>query len=111
MGLSRRDLLAGSALILTQSASSLAGLSPARDLPPETRSKPIILCWNENPYGPGPAARAALSRTIGESCRYPDAQIDELVQAIADHEGVSPASIVVGSGSGELLRALGMLHG
>src|SRR5882724_12096789 len=34
-----------------------------------------------------------------------------LVAALAEHEGTGPESIVTGTGSGELLCALGLLHG
>jgi histidinol-phosphate aminotransferase len=65
--------------------------------------------WNENPYGPSPAAREAIAGTLSRTQRYvspPDE--DALIALLADHEGVSPAQIVTGSGSGELLRALGL---
>jgi len=84
MMLSRRDLLGASAL---------------------------VLCWNENPYGPSPAARAAVSQSIAEACRYPsDEEVAGLVAAIASREGVPADHIVTGTGSGELLRALGWLY-
>ena len=35
----------------------------------------------------------------------------DLTAALARHEGVTPAHIVTGTGSGELLRALGLLYG
>ena len=69
-----------------------------------------MLCWNENPYGPSPAARAAVARSIADGCRYPsDAELLDLEQAIARHEGTDTAHIVTGSGSGELLCALALL--
>src|SRR2546421_2808990 len=107
MSLSRRDLLTASALLL---AGPGAALRAAREgAPGET---PMVLCWNENPYGPSPAARLAVSRSIAQGCRYPaDAEIQELVEALAGHEGVGADCIVTGTGSGELLRALGLLCG
>jgi histidinol-phosphate aminotransferase len=108
MSLSRRDLLAASALLLAgpQAAWRAAG----REAPAAAGSpSPIILCWNENPYGPSPAARAAVSEAIAGSCRYPDDELAALVQALAAREGVTPDHIVTGTGSGELLRALGLL--
>jgi histidinol-phosphate aminotransferase len=70
-----------------------------------------VLCWNENPYGPSPAARATLSSTIGSACRYPEEEIEALVDALAAHEGLTTEHIVTGTGSGELLCALGFIHG
>jgi histidinol-phosphate aminotransferase len=100
MDLSRRELLTASALVL---ASPKVAFS--------AEPQPIVLCWNENPYGPSPAARAVISGTIPSACRYPDEEINQLVALLARIEGVSPGHMVIGSGSGELLCALGLLHG
>jgi histidinol-phosphate aminotransferase len=108
MGLSRRDLLAASALVLSTPKSVLAA-APATKA--SASSGPVVLCWNENPYGPGPAARAALRSTVAESCRYPDADIQLLIDELARHERTGSESVVIGTGSGELLCALGMLYG
>ena len=107
MTLSRRELLTASALLLAGPAAvwRAAGSEPAA-----AGANPIILCWNENPYGPSPAARAAASEAIGSSCRYPDDELGPLVQALAAREAVGIDQIVTGTGSGELLRALGMLY-
>jgi len=107
MSLSRRDLLTASALLL---AGPGAAWRAAGSEPAAAGGSPIILCWNENPYGPSPAARAAASEAIAASCRYPDDELQPLVQALATREGVSTDSIVTGTGSGELLRALGMRY-
>src|SRR5215467_1748147 len=106
MSLSRRDLLSASALLLAGPGFAMraAGREAAA-----AGGSPLVLCWNENPYGPSPAARAAVSQAIASSCRYPDDELTPLVQALAAREGVSADSIVTGTGSGELLRALGML--
>jgi histidinol-phosphate aminotransferase len=106
MSLSRRDVLTASALLLAGPGFALraAGREAVA-----AGGNPIVLCWNENPYGPSPAARAAVSEAIGVSCRYPDDELDPLVEALAKREGVGTDSIVTGTGSGELLRALGML--
>jgi histidinol-phosphate aminotransferase len=106
MSLSRRDLLTTSALLLA--GPGFAMRAAAREAVTGD-ANPLVLCWNENPYGPSPAARAAVSEAIGVSCRYPDDELDPLVLALAKREGVSTDSIVTGTGSGELLRALGLL--
>jgi histidinol-phosphate aminotransferase len=112
MDVSRRELLAASALLLAspQAAFSAAGRGTVEAVT-ASGAKPIVLCWNENPYGPSPAARAVMSGTISNACRYPDLEISQLVELLARKEGLSPDHIVVGSGSGELLCALGLLHG
>ena len=107
MSLSRRDLLTASALLLAGPGFTMR--AAGRESVAAGLSNPIILCWNENPYGPSPAARAAVSEAIGVSCRYPDDEVTPLHAVLAAREGVSPECIVTGTGSGELLRALGML--
>jgi len=108
--LSRRHLLGGSALLLTPARALLSSALASEPVPtPAAAGKPIILCWNENPYGPSPAARAAIAQTIGHACRYPDdADLERLGTRLAQREGVSRDHIVLGTGSGELLRALGL---
>jgi len=110
MGMSRRDLLTASALVLARPGAAISAANTASTLP-ASDPRALVLCWNENPYGPGPAARAMLGSTIAQSCRYPDSDIQQLVAALAEHEGTGPESIVTGTGSGELLCALGLLHG
>jgi histidinol-phosphate aminotransferase len=122
MDLSRRELLTASAVLLASprivlaagnqaAAGKAASRQVAADAGAAAGADPIVLCWNENPYGPSPAARAVLSGTIPHACRYPDDEINQLVALLAQNEGVLPDHIVVGSGSGELLCALGLLHG
>jgi histidinol-phosphate aminotransferase len=113
MSLSRRELLTASAALL---ASSQVGW--AKDSRPLTLVKeaapaanPIVLCWNENPYGPSPAARAVMSATVASACRYPDEEITQLVDALAKAEKFPANQIVLGSGSGELLCSLGLICG
>jgi len=108
MSLSRRDLLSASALLLAGPGAMLraaAGEGAAG-------GGPLVLCWNENPYGPSPAARTAISQAIAEGCRYPsDEEVAALGDALAAREDVNANHIVIGTGSGELLRALGLLYG
>jgi histidinol-phosphate aminotransferase len=105
MTLSRRELLTASAILLAGPRAALRAAEGAGT----SSDRPIVLCWNENPYGPSPAARAAVSAAIATSCRYPDDDTGPLVAALASREAVSPDCIVTATGSGELLRALGML--
>jgi len=70
-------------------------------------SKPgmIRVDSNENPNGPGRRALDAITRHLGESNRYPVKGEDDLVQVLATLHGVSAENIILGCGSGELLRA------
>ena len=110
MSLSRRDLLSASALLLAGPGAMLR--AAAREAAPGGGAGPLVLCWNENPYGPSPAARSAISQAIADGCRYPsDEEIAALAAALAAREDVGANHIVIGTGSGELLRALGLLYG
>jgi histidinol-phosphate aminotransferase len=118
MDLSRRELLTASALLVASPKAAVSAAAAAvrvgassAPAPEPSASNPIVLCWNENPYGPSPAARAVISSTISQACRYPDEEIDQLIADLAKAEKMPADHIVLGSGSGELLCALGFLHG
>jgi histidinol-phosphate aminotransferase len=70
-------------------------------------SKPgmIRIDSNENPNGPGPRALDAIASRLHLSNRYPVKEEDDLVSAIAKVHGVKPENVILGCGSGELLRA------
>jgi histidinol-phosphate aminotransferase len=102
MNVNRRDLLTASALLLAGPGYALR--AGAQENAP---AGPRVLCWNENPYGPSPAARRVMAASIPEGCRYPSSEeIKSLIRKIALHEGTDSQHIVIGTGSGELLRAL-----
>jgi histidinol-phosphate aminotransferase len=60
---------------------------------------------NENPVGPGKRVVDAIRRHLDESNRYPVLAEDDLIEAIAKKNGVSTDNVILGCGSGELLRA------
>jgi len=64
----------------------------------------IRLDSNENPNGPGKTALDAITAMFGEAPRYPDAQGHDLREAIARHLNLPAESVLVGCGSGEVLR-------
>jgi histidinol-phosphate aminotransferase len=98
----RRSLLAASVGLAALAQAPLLRAREAGTL------RPLRLSANENPWGPGPAARAALLAHVDEGSRYGMRQMRELTEAIARHEGVKPSQIVLGSGSGELLHMLAL---
>jgi histidinol-phosphate aminotransferase len=104
---SRRELLTASALLLAGPGLALRAVAAASS---PASPGPLVLCWNENPYGPSPAACEAVARSIADGCRYPsDEDLDALSKALAQREGTRPDHIAIGTGSGELLCALGLL--
>ncbi len=91
---------AGAAAAVARPALSLAR-SPS---PAPALTRVVRLSSNENPYGPSPKALKAITDGFDLACRYPDDQADLLVEAIATHTGVSANQVLLGAGSGEILR-------
>jgi histidinol-phosphate aminotransferase len=96
-----RMLSAGAACAVVRPAFSLA----TADAPPVLATTAIVrLSSNENPYGPSPRALKAMTDAFGVACRYPDDRADLLVEALAKDHGVNRDQILLGDGSGEILK-------
>jgi len=74
-----------------------------RSLPPGDMK--ARLNANENPFGPSPAAKKALTEAIDGSFRYPMGSQRDLSAKIAAFEGLTPQNILLSSGSTPLLQA------
>ena len=77
-------------------------LSPSLQAnPPLTLSitNPIRLSSNENPYGPSPKVREAMSNAYDIVCRYPGSCYKELVGMLAKKYKVSSDNIMLTAGS------------
>ena len=72
---------------------------------------PARLNSNENPYGPSKRVRAVLKQSFDIACRYPFTILGELVEMIAQKEGVTKDHVVVTGGSTEGLKVAGLLYG
>lgn len=59
----------------------------------------------ENPAGPGKRVYETIRRRLDESNRYPVLAEDDLIAALARKHAVKPENVILGCGSGELLRA------
>ncbi len=64
----------------------------------------VKLASNENPYGPGPKARAAAAAALTQMERYPDGGGFALKRALAQRLGVSERQITLGNGSNDVLE-------
>lgn len=64
----------------------------------------VRLSSNENPYGPSSKALKAMTGDFSIACRYPDEHVDLLINALAKLNRVSPDQILLGDGSGEILK-------
>src|SRR5438093_13298449 len=67
-------------------------------------SNAVRLSANENPYGPSPSALKAMTDSFGLSCRYPDEHNNVLIEKLAKLNNVSHDQILLGDGSGEILK-------
>ncbi len=83
----------------------LAGDSPLLGAEPAAPPSRIRLSANENPYGPPPAALAALAGTAALLCRYPDRAGDELADSLAAEAGIAAEQVALGAGSSQILHA------
>src|SRR5215472_11886859 len=64
----------------------------------------VRLSANENPYGPSPKAFQAITDSFGLACRYPDEHNNVLIDKLAKLNGVDHDQILLGDGSGEILK-------
>jgi histidinol-phosphate aminotransferase len=113
MALSRRAFVgtvgmsgALAAMVAGRGREALAGVVPgARQAAAQGAAgpPPIFLDSNENPNGPSAASLDAIRGALGEANRYPHNFVD-LADALAKVHGVQPENILLGSGSGEILR-------
>jgi len=94
---------AGAAGAMARPALTMAwqGQQPAT---PAVRTRLVRLSANENPFGPSPKALQAMTDTFSLACRYPDEHAEALVAELAKLNGVDPGQILLGDGSGEILK-------
>jgi histidinol-phosphate aminotransferase len=64
----------------------------------------VKLASNENPLGMSPKAHEAACHAMGEAARYPDGNGFALKAALAQHLTLSPAQMVLGNGSNDVLE-------
>lgn len=112
---SRRSFVGGLAAALgylgLDPRSGLAGAQPAASgrAGVDEYDALVKLANNENNWGPPPSVMEAMNRAWKYANRYgyPDGG---LVQAIAEHHGVTPDHILLGAGSGEILNVVGTTY-
>jgi histidinol-phosphate aminotransferase len=98
---------ASAALAITRGSSLANSLSvngPRPSLHFSTAAGVVRLSSNENPYGPSPLALKAMTDAFSIAWRYPDEHTELLIEALAKINGVSREHILLGDGSGEILK-------
>ncbi|MCB1598185.1 MAG: aminotransferase class I/II-fold pyridoxal phosphate-dependent enzyme [Gammaproteobacteria bacterium] len=110
---SRRAVIGASHALLAGVALGALPRSGAAQRPPSPAYSPrgIRLAGNENPYGPGPAARAAIEAAVPDSWKYPIFEEMALKALIAEREGLTPQHVLIGDGSSEILHIAALLAG
>lgn len=96
----RRDMMrsmVGGAVTLALAPSIFAQVGPP--------AGKIALRFNENPYGPSPAALKAADKAVAMGAYYADSILDNLPRTIASRNKVAFENVVVSSGSNEALQA------
>src|SRR6266513_487790 len=108
MSVSRRKfaqlLGAGAAAALVRPPVSFAKPTQPDATSSTTSGSVVRLSANENPYGPSPNALKAITNSFGLSCRYPDEHNNMLIDKLAKLNGVNHDEILLGDGSGEILK-------
>ena len=106
--LSRRGfakiLGAGAAYTALQPSLLLSTGARSRSIEAVSGNNFVRLSSNENPYGPAPAALKAMTDAFNLAWRYPDEYAELLVADIAQLHTVSAQNIILGDGSGEILK-------
>ena len=107
ISISRRDfarlLGAGAAAAVVRPPLSFA--KPTQSVTTPLAEAGIVrLSANENSYGPSPKAFQAITDSFGLACRYPDEHNNVLIDKLAKLNGVNHDQILLGDGSGEILK-------
>ena len=95
---------AGAACAAIKPSVSLAKTVPI----PHPAAPPLTgivrLSSNENPYGPSSQGLKAMTNVFHLACRYPDENAAALSEKLAKLNNVTPDQILLGDGSGEVLK-------
>ena len=97
-------LSAGAACAVVKPAVSLAKTVPIAHPAAPPLTGIVRLSSNENPYGPSPQGLKAMTNVFHLACRYPDENAAALSEKLAKLNNVTPDQILLGDGSGEVLK-------
>ena len=104
LGLAVGSAAMGSAVLLPELVPAAATAARAPQHAARTADGSIQIDANENPYGPSPRARDAITNSEPIASRYPDANETMMVAAVAKHHKVAENQVLLGCGSTEILR-------
>ena len=69
-------------------------------------NKVVKLGSNENPYAPYYHSKNAMIRSISTLNRYPEDDFVNLIQLLADENGLKPENVALGSGAGNIIETV-----
>ena len=96
--------------IAVEGVQSLQPYQPGKPLDELEReygvTQAVKLASNENPFGPGEKALAAIEKELKELARYPDGNGFALKSALASRLGINQNQITLGNGSNDVLEFL-----
>ena len=95
---------AGAACAVVRPTLSLAKTVPITHPAAPPLTGIVRLSSNENPYGPSPQGLKAMTNVFHLACRYPDENANALIEKLAKLNNVTPDQILLGDGSGEVLK-------
>jgi histidinol-phosphate aminotransferase len=93
---------AGAAYVVARGTSMAGSLDAGTPAP--SAAGVVRLSSNENPYGPSPMALKAMTDGFSLAWRYPDEHADLLIETLARLHVVQQDQILLGNGSGEILK-------
>jgi histidinol-phosphate aminotransferase len=102
-GVSRRDFARN--VVLAAAAAPVLGIDTGDAAVSPAGAGPVRLHFNENPYGPSPLARRALTSLSDAVWQYPGEAREDLLSAVASLHRVPSEDVLLGNGSAELLQA------
>lgn len=113
IALSRRSLIGAASAGTTLALGGVPAIAEAKPQSTLFGPRPGVawLTYNENPYGPSPRAIEAMAEAASKGCYYADEATDRLRSMIAERFGVTPAHVVIGNGSTEVLSAAALEWG
>ena len=99
-----RLLGVGAAVIASRPSFGLSAMASEGSFAATLPASIVRLSSNENPYGPSPMAVKAMTDAFNLVWRYPDEHAETLIDMLAKLNGVNSDQILLGDGSGEILK-------
>src|ERR1043165_3259755 len=94
----------GAAALAARPSFALPGVATESTIASSAPANVVRLSSNENPYGPSPLAVKAMTEAFDLAWRYPDEHVETLIDSLAKLNGVKTEQILLGDGSGEILK-------